>query len=97
MEYVETTLKLPKETKELADAIVATIDATIEAGKDGFQLADVGTILPVVIAKFPLAVDGMDKIKDELAQDPKAFSDCSALLGSHVLSAFLKKPAAPSA
>jgi len=63
MEYIETKLMLPKETKELADAIVAVLDATIEAGKDGFQVGDVATILPVVIGKFPVAVDGMEKIK----------------------------------
>lgn len=95
MEYIETKLMLPKETKELADAIEAVLQATIDAGKDGFQMGDIASILPVVISKFPTAVDGMDKIKLELAQDPKAFSDCASLLGSHILSVFLKKPEAP--
>lgn len=95
MEYVKKEVSLPKETEELAEAIEAVLEATVSAGKDGYQLADLGAIVPVAIAKLPLAVDGMDKITDELKQDPEAFASAAGLFGARILSFFMKKEAAP--
>lgn len=91
MEYIKKEVALPKETEELAEAIESILEATMQAGKDGYQLADLGQIVPVAIAKLPLAVDGMDKIKEELSQDPQAFASAAGLFGARILSYFLKK------
>lgn len=71
METVEVTVKLPKETYELAKGLGAFGLVVKQALADGWQT---GTDIPVIItsALIDLApsIQGFDKIPDEASADP---------------------------
>lgn len=95
---MEKTVTVSKEMVELMDAVVELVKVTKQALADGFQMGqDVGPILSVAIAKLPVAVDGVDKLGEEMKKDPQAFANAVALGASELLALFVKKEAAPQA
>lgn len=65
MQTVDVVLKVPKESKEVIDALVSLV-ADIKAKKPIGEIA--GGALPKVIA----AVDGFDQVDDEIKSENKA-------------------------
>jgi len=64
MQTVQVTREIPKESKEVVDAITALI-ADIKAKKSIAEIS--GDMLPKVVA----AVDGFDQLDDEVKSDKK--------------------------
>lgn len=84
MEFVEQTVKMPKELADVKKAIVELV-ADIAAKKE---------IATVVAENLPLlmaAIEGFDKMKDEV-QAPEA-ANVVAILGAEVYQALKKKDA----
>jgi len=90
METVKVELECSKETYELGKGLADFIGAVKTALADGWQL---GTDIPVVISAalstLVPAVDGVTKVKDELASDKKAFVNAAVATGAAVMNAVL--------
>lgn len=89
-----STLKIEvscsKETYELGKGVAEFIGAIKVALADGWQLGnDMPVIVSAALATLVPAVDGVTKVKEELAQDKKAFLNAASLTGAAVLSAIL--------
>lgn len=71
MELVDVTVKMPKESYELAKGLGAFAVAVKKAVEDGWQL---GTDLPVIataaLMELLPAIQGVEKIGDEAKADP---------------------------
>jgi len=71
METVDVTVKMPKETYELAKGLGAFAAAIKLALADGWQL---GTDMPVIATSALMdllpAIQGVDKLGDEAKADP---------------------------
>ena len=92
MEKVELKVSVPKELHELVSVLVEMIILTKEQLKDGFQLdKDLGPILALAVSKLPLAVDGMEKIKDELKADLPGAISAVSIESAKLIEAFIKK------
>lgn len=61
VEKIEYTMELPKETKEIADAVILITQHFMEKK----PIAEITALIPSVIA----AVDGFDKVDDELKSE----------------------------
>ncbi len=92
---MELKVEVPKESYELAQAVVAVVKSVKDALADGFQP---GQDLPaVVIAAFGQlsgAVQGLDKLDDELKASPVGVAKALGLSIGDAIEALLKKPAA---
>lgn len=92
MEKIKIESEVPKELHELMSVLVEMIVLTKEQLKDGFQLdKDLGPILAVAVAKLPLAVEGMEKISEEMKQDLPGAIKAISIASADLLSAFIKK------
>jgi hypothetical protein len=70
MELVKVEVELPKQVSELADAVVAVVQATRLALKDGWQSGtDLPVILTTALAVLPKAVEGLDQLPAEVKGD----------------------------
>lgn len=90
MEKVKVELECSKETYELGKGLADFVAAVKTALADGWQL---GTDIPVVVsaalATLVPAIDGVTKVKDELAEDKKAFVNAAVATGSAIMNAIL--------
>lgn len=92
------SVEVSKEAHELGVGLVEVVKAVKLALADGFQPgADLPAIVVAAVAKLPPAIEGLDKLGGELAEDPVAFVRAFALSGSDIASLFVKKPDAPTA
>lgn len=93
MEYVEVTLKLPKESLELAKGTKAFLLALKKAVDDGFQVgADVPAIISAAISDLVPAMEGSSGIAAEAAADPVGVGQAFEVMGVE-LARELTKPA----
>lgn len=73
MEKVNISLEVPKELKEVSDALLKIVVECKKALADGFQL---GQDVPVVISQCAgpvlVALEGVGKISEEISGDRKA-------------------------
>lgn len=90
METVKVELVCSKETYELGKGMADFVAAVKTALADGWQL---GTDIPVVVsaalATLVPAIDGVTKVKDELAADKKAFVNAAVATGAAIMNAVL--------
>ena len=94
MDYVKKEIELPKETCELADGIAKLVVAIKEAMADGWDTTqDVPALITTALAVLPGAIDGFDKIDDELKADKAAFAMAFAFAAKDIFAAFEKKDA----
>lgn len=71
----EKTIEVSKEVSEVFEALTGIAKATKQALADGWQMgSDIPAIVMAAYAKLPPAIEGADKIKDEFAEDKKAFA-----------------------
>jgi hypothetical protein len=92
MEKIKIESEVPKELHELVSVLVEMIVLTKEQLKDGFQLdKDLGPILALAVSKLPLAVEGMEKISEEIKQDLPGAIKAISIESANLLSAFLVK------
>lgn len=93
MQKVKVELEVAKEAHELVQGVIELIKAVKEAMKDGFQ---VGQDLPVIVAaavqKLPPAIEGVDKLGEEL-KEPGAFAKAMVIGASDLVEVFVKKEA----
>lgn len=70
IEMMDMTVKVPKETMELAQGLAKLIQASRQALADGFQpTLDVPVILVAAVKELPAAVGGLDKLGPEFQAD----------------------------
>ena len=93
MSKVEVKTEVSKEAYELAKALADVAVSVKAALKDGFQPADLATILAPNFAVVSAAVEGMDKLGDESKEDVAAFIKAWSIPGADLASVFLKKEA----
>jgi hypothetical protein len=97
MEKIVKQVELPKELQEVLEVLVELIKVTKEQLKDGFDLSkDLGPILAIAVAKLPLAVDGMDKIGEELKNDLPGTIKASGIFAAELVEIFAKKEEIPA-
>jgi hypothetical protein len=90
MEKVKVELECSKETYELGKGLADFIGAVKTALADGWQLGtDVPVVISAALATLVPAVDGVMKVKDELAEDKKAFVNAAVATGAAVMNAVL--------
>ena len=84
---VDVTVKVSKETYELALGVAELTKAVKLALKDGFQPGqDLPPILLTAVNQFA-AIEGVDKIDDEAKENPEAFAKAIAIGLSEVYGA----------
>lgn len=84
---MKVEVEVSKETYELGKGVAAFVEAVKASQKDGWQTgADVPAVITAAIADLVPAMDGMSKVKDEVA-DKVAFANACALVGAAVLAA----------
>jgi len=98
MEKIKLELEVPKELHELVSVLVELILVSKEQSKDGFDLSkDLGPILAVAVSKLPIAVEGMEKIKDEIKADLPGSINAVSIEAVRLIEAFIKKEEQPQA
>ncbi len=86
-----------KEADELATGLAALVKAAMDALKDGWQMGeDLPALMAALVALGP-AVDGLDQLDDEWAEDPQSVARVAALLVAELVPLLVKKeePADP--
>ena len=91
-------IEVSKEASELMTGLIEVVKAVKEANKDGFQM---GQDLPAIVSTLfgqMAALQGLDKIGDEIKENPVAFGSAMAI-GIAGIYGVLKKeePALPEA
>lgn len=87
---MEVQVQVAKEMHELMDGLSEVILATKQALADGFQPGqDLPAIVLAAINKLPPALEGMDKVKDELKLNPKEFVNAASLGTAKILGHFV--------
>lgn len=83
MQEIEVTVKLPKETYELALGLVDLALASLQVVKDGFQPGqDIPVIITHAIAKLPPAMEGLSQVPGEWKEKKAAFLQAWIIAGS---------------
>jgi hypothetical protein len=92
MQKVTKQVETPKELQEVLDVLVELIKVTKEQLKDGFDLSkDLGPILSVAISKLPIAIDGIEKVADELKSDLPGVIKAGGLFAADLVEILSKK------
>ena len=89
MSRVTVQVECSKELMELGDGIAAFLKVLIAEAKDGIDFTDIPAILASAMADLVPALDGIEKIKDEMTQDRPAFVNASAVSGSRIINAVI--------
>lgn len=84
MEFVEQTVKLPKELSEVKTALVELV-------KDIAEKKDLAVVIAESLPLLVKAIEGFDKMDEEL-KTPEA-ANVVALLGAEIFAALKKKEA----
>lgn len=96
MSKIKVEVEVSKESYELGAGLVAIIKAVRLAAADGWQM---GQDLPAIaMSAFGqmTAIEGIDKIDDEIKADPAAFGKALALTLGDAYGAFQEKLAQPA-
>lgn len=97
MAKVKIELEVAKEAHELAQGLVEMVKAVKEAMKDGFQVGqDVPVIVSAAVQKLPAAIDGLDKLPEEL-KDAGSFAKAMVVAAADLVEVFVKKDVPPAA
>lgn len=92
MEKLKIEVEVAKEVYELGVGISQVVKAVKEALDNGWQMGeDLPLVLSAVISHLVPAVQGIDKISDELKEDPSAFAKGVVIPVSDAVASFLKK------
>lgn len=92
MQYIEVKSQVPKEAYELAQGLVEIAKAVNAALADGFQPGhDIPKIIMDAIAILPPALQGYDRLDDEMKADGIAFAKAFNLAGYDLLEALKPK------
>lgn len=92
MDLIKKEIELPKEASELADGVVNMVVVIKEALADGFQIGtDIPVIITEAITKLIPAIDGFDKLDDEMKENVYKFIMAFAVYGEKAYDAFAKK------
>lgn len=83
------SVEVSKEMYELGMGLAQVIDAVKQATADGWQPGtDIPAIVVQAIAIIPPALQGVDQIKNELAEDKAAFMNAVALPIADIIKKF---------
>lgn len=92
MEKVKLEVEVAKEAYELGEGLSAMVLAVKDALKDGFQAGqDLPVVISAAVTKLVPAVEGLDKLDDEMKEDAKAFLDAFYLSLGKGVAELLKK------
>jgi hypothetical protein len=84
---MKVEVEVSKETYELGKGVADFVAAVKQSQKDGWQVgSDVPALITAAMANLLPAMDGMSKVKDEMA-DKAAFANACALIGAAVANA----------
>lgn len=87
---MEVQVQVAKEMHEVMDGLSEVVAAVKQALADGFQPGqDLPAIVLAAVNKLPPALEGMDKVKDELKNSPKEFINAAALGASKIMGHFV--------
>lgn len=88
-------VEVSKESYETVQGLVAVLKSVKEAMADGWQVGeDLPKVLMVAVAQLA-AVEGIDKIDDEIKEDPAAFGKAMALGLADIYGIYKKEEPAP--
>jgi len=89
----EKTIKVPKETDELASAIEELIIELIRAKRDDGKIdgSEIVVIATSLIGKMGPAIDGVGEIKQELKEHPEGFLLSWVAAGANVYKELAKE------
>jgi hypothetical protein len=88
MAKVKVTTEASKETYELLLGVAKMIKIVKGAAKDGFQPgSDIPVIIASAIGDLVPAIQGVELIKSEIAEDKVAFSNAVSLGGAAIIEA----------
>jgi hypothetical protein len=80
MSKIQLNVEVSKEMYEVGVALANIWRAAKEATKDGWSPAgDLPAIVFAALQELPAAISGLDKLDDELAEDPAAFTRAIAM------------------
>ena len=80
MSKIKVEVEVSKETYELGQGLVKMLDAVLAANKDGWQMGQDLPEVAIVAFQQMSAVEGVEKIGDEMKDDPVAFGKAVALV-----------------
>ena len=91
MAVIDVPVRCAKETVELGQGLAAFVYELKKAVADGWNpLSDVPAVISAAITKLVPAMQGVDKVKDELAEDKASFVNAAVVAGAAVVGALLK-------
>jgi len=91
------TVECSKETLEALQNSAEFVKATRQALADGWQLGqDLPVLMTAALTQLVPALSALDNVKDELAENRKAFERAVALGSADLVDAFLPPAAAPA-
>jgi hypothetical protein len=92
MAKVSVSVEVSKEAHELAVGVKEVALAVKQALADGFQVGqDIPAVIGVAIGSLAVAVAGVEKLGEEIKEDPAAFSKALALPMADLVSELAKK------
>lgn len=87
----EVTVKCSKETVEAGLGLAAFIGHMKAALADGWQIGqDLPAVITAALGDLVPALQGAEKIKDEVLEDKVAFANACTVTGSAVVGALIK-------
>lgn len=91
MATLDVTVKCSKETLELGLGLAAFLGHVKAAVADGWQLgSDLPAVIGAALGDLVPAIAGLEKVKDELAEDKIAFANAVTQVGAAVVGQLLK-------
>ena len=92
MAKVQVQVEVSKEMHEVGKAVEEFLKAAKAAADDGWDTAtDLPAVLITAASQLVVAVEGIDKLDDELREDPEAFVKAIGLPVMAGVGVFLKK------
>lgn len=88
MALIKVEVEVSKETYELGQGLAKIVEAVMIAAKDGFQVGqDLPAVAMTAFAQMT-AINGIDKIGEEMKNDPAAFYKALGLASADIYGVF---------
>lgn len=91
MDAIKLEIEVPKELHEVNVAVLNVLKAVKTALADGWQIGqDLPIIVTAAIANLPPAIDGFEKIADEVKENMPGTVNAGAFLAAEIIKIFKK-------
>ena len=86
---IKIEVEVAKELSELGDGVAKFLKVLKAEAMDGIDFTDIPSILSSAMADLVPALEGVEKIKDELTQDRSSFINAASVSGAKIINAVI--------